>query len=192
MAGRLTPPLILASASPRRRQLLRAAGIPFRVLASHVNEDSTIADPRRRAEALALRKARAVAKSLRKGWVLGADTIVYGGGRFFGKAENSRQAYQMLYRLSGTRHRVITGVALVEAGTRKPPLVRSESSTVFMKKLSLETLLRLSRKHRDKAGNYAIQERRDPIARVVSGSYDNVVGLPVALVKKMLSDLPHP
>jgi septum formation protein len=142
-------------------------------------------DPRRRVEALALRKAEAVAKKLNAGWVLGADTLVVLGRRVLGKPVNALDAYRMLYRLSGTRHRVMTGVALVEAGSGRR-LVGSALSTVFMKKLELEEIVRLSRRHLDKAGAYAIQEKRDPIARVLSGSYDNVVGLPVALVRELL------
>ena len=93
----------------------------------------------------------------------------------------------MLGRLSGSTHQVYTGVALVDAKTKKT-LVSHAKSEVRMKKISPQDLARLSRKHLDKAGSYAIQEKHDPIARVVKGSYDNVVGLPVkvkALLKKL-------
>jgi septum formation protein len=152
-----------------------------------VNEDSAIRDPRKRTEALALRKAESVAKSVKKGWVLGADTLVALGSRIFGKPVNAHDAYRMLYRLSGTTQRVITGVALVDAETGRS-LVRSAVSKVYMKKLELDAILTYSRRHMDKAGAYAIQEKKDPVAKVVEGSYDNVVGLPVSLVREMLRD----
>ena len=91
----------------------------------------------------------------------------------------------MLGGLSGTTHQVYTGVALVDAASGQS-LVSHARSDVRMMKIAPDELARLSRRHLDKAGSYAIQEKRDPIARVVKGSYDNVVGLPVGLVKKML------
>jgi septum formation protein len=119
---------------------------------------------------------------------LGADTVVVLDGRILGKPRHALDAYRMLYRLSGTTHRVLTGVALVDAPTGRA-LVRTAVSTVRMKKLPLERLLRLARRHLDKAGAYAIQERSDPIARVVQGSYDNVVGLPVRWVRRLMARL---
>jgi MAF protein len=181
----MRPPLILASGSPRRRQLLKQAGIPFKVTPSRVSEDSREPNPRKRAEALALRKAKAVAERRSSGWVLGADTIVVLGNQMLGKPANADDAYRMLYRLAGSTHRVVTGVALVDSANGRS-LVASAVSHVTMKKIEIDALLVLSRKHLDKAGAYAIQEKRDPIARVTKGSYDNVVGLPVDLVKEML------
>jgi septum formation protein len=89
----------------------------------------------------------------------------------------------MLYRLSGSTHYVYTGVAVAANGKLQSD---HAVSTVRMKKLDLGTLMRLSRKNLDKAGAYAIQSKRDPIAQVVKGTYDNVVGLPVELVRKLL------
>ena len=177
--------LILASASPRRRQLLKKIGIPFRVLASHIPESTSHKNPIRVVEDLALRKAKAVARKLDHGIVLGADTLVVLQGRILGKPCDARDAYRMLYRLSGSTHQVYTGVALVHVRTGKT-LVSHAKSEVRMKKIPLDDLITISRKHLDKAGSYAIQEKRDPIARVVKGSYDNVVGLPVILVKRLL------
>jgi septum formation protein len=184
--GRLK--LILASASPRRRQLLKRLKIPFRVFPSDIPETSTKKSPHHLVRDLALRKAQAVASRLKEGVVLGADTVVVLRGKVLGKPRHAQDAYRMLYRLSGTTHHVYTGVALVDAGTRRAWVSHAKSS-VRMKKAPLEELLKLSRKHLDKAGSYAIQEKRDPIARVVRGSYDNVVGLPVAKVKALLKKL---
>ncbi len=177
--------LILASASPRRRALLKQAGIPFRVLPSHVSESSSLKHPVQLVRELALRKAKAAAKNLKEGVVLGADTVVALRGKILGKPVDARDAYRMLYRLSGSTHRVYTGVSLVDVKTRKV-WIAHEVSVVRMNKIPLPMLLRLSRKHLDKAGSYAIQEKRDPVARIVKGSYDNVVGLPVKTVRLLL------
>ncbi len=175
--------LILASASPRRRQLLKQLKVPFRVIPSHVDEDSTEQNPRQRVEELALRKALAIACEHPGALVLGADTLVVLGRHILGKPLDSKDAYQMLYRLSGTTHQVVTGVALVCGAKQR---VGSEVSQIRMRKMALNEILRYSRKHLDKAGAYAIQEKKDPVAKVISGGYDNVVGLPVGLVAKML------
>jgi septum formation protein len=212
--------LILASASPRRRQLLKKSRIPFKVIPSHVSERSSLQDPKQLVQELALRKAKSVAKGLalirpsatfsrvtagegrardlpspavtreraHDFVVLGADTVVVLRGKILGKPRDEKDAYRMLYRLSGSTHRVYTGVALVDASSGKS-LVTHAVSVVRMKKIGLEELMKLSRKHLDKAGSYAIQEKRDPIARVVKGSYDNVVGLPVKDVKALLKKL---
>lgn len=182
------PPLqfILASASPRRRQLLKKLGISIRVIPARVSEASRERDPRRIVMELALRKARAVARRMQEGLVLGADTVVVLRGQILGKPRDRQEAYRMLYRLSGSTHRVYTGVALVDAASARAQVAHA-ASTVRMKKIGLDELLRLSRKHLDKAGAYAIQEKKDPIARVVKGSYENVVGLPLGVVRRLLA-----
>jgi septum formation protein len=135
-----------------------------------------------------MRKAMAIARRVQQGVVLGADTVVVLRGKILGKPRNKRHAHQILSQLSGTTHYVYTGVALVDANTLRAQVSHAKSA-VRMKKLPPQELLRLSQKHLDKAGAYAIQERRDPIARVVQGSYDNVVGLPLATVKSLLKKL---
>ncbi len=153
-----------------------------------MDESSDQPNPRKRVEELALRKAQAIARKLKKGVVLGADTLVVCEGKILGQPKDARHAYDMLYKLAGTTHQVFTGVALVDAVTGRTA-VSSAVSRVRMKKLPLERLLALSRQHLDKAGSYAIQEKNDPIAKVVSGSYENVVGLPLDVVKKLLKHL---
>jgi septum formation protein len=177
--------LVLASKSPRRRELLASLKVPFRVEPSGVSEDSTETDPKRLVIELARRKAEHVARRFPKSLVLGADTVVVLGGVILGQPKDADDAYRMLYRLAGTTHRVFTGVAVVPPGGGKAT-VAFEVSTVRMKKLPIDRLLELARKNLDKAGAYAIQNQHDPIARVVSGSYDNVVGLPLAVVKRLL------
>src|SRR5690242_19118945 len=109
------PLLILASSSPRRRQLLRKLGIPFRGMPSHIPENSSHKNPVRHVKDLARRKAQAVARKINRGIVLGADTVVVLRGRIMSKPADALEACQMLGSLSGTTHRVYTGVALVDA-----------------------------------------------------------------------------
>src|SRR4051812_42587795 len=110
MAERLD--LILASKSPRRRSLLKAWGVRFRVMPSGVPEISKETRPERLVQELALLKSRAVAQRLKSGVVLGADTVVVLGGQILGQPKDPQDAYRMLYRLAGTTHRVYTGVAV--------------------------------------------------------------------------------
>jgi septum formation protein len=203
--------MILASASPRRRHLLRKAGWSFRVIPSEISEKTTHRKPIPLVKDLARRKAFAVASWLRRQdpgtfltsdksrvaarvvrcqerphvVVLGADTVVVLRGKILGKPASRQAAIEMLRQLSGTTHTVYTGVAWVDACTRRS-VSSYAASIVRMKKMTPQELRRYSRKHLDKAGSYAIQERGDPIARVVKGSYDNVVGLPVGLVARLL------
>ncbi len=178
-------PLILASKSPRRRALLKTLGIPFRVMPSHVAEHSRERQPHKRVQELALRKAQSVAKRLKRGTVIGADTLVFLRAKPLGQPKDAKEAYRMLSKLAGTTHQVLTGVVVIDIGTGKWRSGYAQSN-VRMKKMLPEMIYKLSQKHLDKAGSYAIQEKKDPVAKVVTGSYDNVVGLPVALVKKLL------
>lgn len=190
--------ILLASASPRRQRLLQAACLTFRVEVSEADESLPAAlTPEAAAEALAQRKARAVADRHRGEalLVIGADTLVAvddpdgsGGVRFLGKPCGPDQAREMLCSLSGTRHRVVTGVAVVrawDAGT----LVDHERTWVSMRAITpaeIEAYVD-SGEWRDKAGGYAIQEHADVfVTGLEGGGFDNVVGLPVALTLDLL------
>jgi septum formation protein len=180
---------VLASASPRRRQLLKQLRIPFRVVPSGVLEPPPgTLDPVTYTTRLALAKARAVAQRFPHAWVLGADTVVVHQGKILGKPSDFAEACRMLTQLQGTTHRVITGVALVHGSTSKA-LTGHAVSWVTLKRLEAEAVGRIARKHLDKAGAYAVQEKRDPLVRKVRGSFTNVVGLPLEVVKKMLREL---
>ena len=154
-----------------------------------------ILDPVTYTRKLALAKARVVARQrvpgLRPGtlWVLGADTVVVLKGEILGKPADPADGIRMLSRLQGTTHKVITGVALVDAATGKEKVAHAVS-TVTMKPLDLKTIARIAPKHLDKAGGYAAQEKKDPVIKKVVGSYTNVVGLPMEIVKKLLKSLP--
>ena len=178
--------IVLASASPRRKQLLKEAGIPFRVLLSRMVEPPAgNENPIAYARKLAAAKARLVAKKVRHGRVLGADTIVVLKGKIYGKPADYPDACRILTRLQGSTHRVITGVALVDAATGRAKISHAVSR-VTMRPMDSAEVQRYARRHRDKAGAYAVQEKRDPVVVKISGSYTNVVGLPMELVKKLL------
>ena len=188
--GRLEPRLILASASPRRRILLRRIFPRFRIIPAHLHEkvDASLS-PSDVVKSLALQKAVHVARNLPAAqggsWVLGADTLVFLQGRPLGKPANPAAGRRMLRFLSGTWHKVYTGVALVEApGGRR--ISGSAVTRVKMRRLTEPQIKRASRRHLDKAGAYAVQEIGDPFVEKLCGDYDNVVGLPLRLVKKLL------
>jgi len=180
--------LTLASQSPRRADLLRGAGIPFRVVAPPEDEalPAQAASFPALVKALALRKARAVAARTR-GLVLGADTIVVCKGRILGKPRSRAEARDMLRFLSGKRHAVYTGVALV-SGRRC--LGGCERTEVTFRTLSDADLRRYlaTGEPMDKAGAYAIQGEGAALVSAVRGCYTNVIGLPVPRVLAMLAE----
>ena len=188
--------LILASASPRRSELLRQAGIEFSVVEPPIPEptdDIGGLGPAQQAEALAYFKARAVADANPDAWVLGADTIVAHEGRVLGKADDAEMARRMLHELSGTRHAVITGVALI--GPDEKRLIASDLTYVTMREMTEEEVEGYvsSGEWEGKAGAYAIQETADRYVARVEGSFSNVIGLPIELTQRMISEVrAHP
>lgn len=184
-------PLILASASPRRKLLMRQAGYRFIIRPSHVSERAPSGlSPSKRVAWLALKKAKATAKKYPDSVVLGADTLVFINSHAVGKPNNPKHAQRMLSELSGQWQDVITGVAIVWDGGKKS-VQKAEVSRVKFRKLTKEEIFRASRKHLDKAGAYAVQEKGDGFVERIEGNYDNVVGLPIKLVKALLRRLPH-
>ena len=182
--------LILASSSPRRKMLMRQAGLTCRVVHPPVPEPDDIDEkltPAGQAEALAYFKASAVRRLHAEGLVLGADTVVAIGREILGKADGPEQAAAMLARLSGTRHEVITAVALL--GPEHWRMIASETTGVTMRTITPAELDRYveSGEWRGKAGAYAIQETGDRFVVKVDGSFSNVVGLPMELVARMLA-----
>lgn len=180
--------VVLASASPRRSALLRSAGLHFEIDPAHVDE--SVAEglaPVAAARELAERKARLVAaRTAAPALVLGADTIVAvpdgAGYELLGKPVDERDAARMLGRLSGTRHLVVTGVAVVAAATLAA-CVDHEETWVTMRPLAADEIAAYvaGGEWRDKAGGYAIQESAESfVTGLAGGGFDNVVGLPVA------------
>jgi nucleoside triphosphate pyrophosphatase len=174
-------PLILASSSPRRRELLAQLGlVPDAIDPADLDETPRDGElPPKLAERLAAEKARLVAQRHPGAFVLGADTVVGCGRRILPKAETAAAARQCLTLLSGRRHRVHGGIALVTPAGRL--VQRHVVTAVAMKRLSPQELdsYLASEEWHGKAGGYAIQGRAARFVREIIGSYSNVVGLPL-------------
>ncbi len=186
--------LVLASASPRRQELLRNAGIAFTVQPADVDETPLAGESAQEcAERLAREKALKVAQACAGDVVLGADTVVVVGGENLGKPVDGEDAARMLRLLSGREHQVITGVCVVSPNSRTPEDVEvaSETTLVTMATLSEDEIHEYvaSGEPMDKAGAYAIQGMASRWIPRIEGDYSNVVGLPVALVYRMLRKL---
>jgi septum formation protein len=182
-------PLVLASHSPRRRRLLQQIGLPFRSLPSHVEEDQILGEPPVKAVLLAEKKTRAAYAKSQDGWILGADTIVVIGERILGKPTDDKEAHFMLSLLSGKEHEVITGFCLLNPSGKR---AHSEAvnTLVRMKRLDEKEISAYvaTGEPFGKAGSYAIQGVGAFLVESISGSYTNVVGLPVcALIKSLLA-----
>lgn len=184
---------ILASSSPRRRQLLSEAGFAFDVVDPTLDEPAPRAaevDPAAHAEALAYYKARDVVDRLHPDMpVLAADTVVALDGRIYGKPADREDARRILSALAGTRHQVITGVALVDADGRRR--IASAVTHVRMRPMSEDELGQYlaGDAWQGKAGAYGIQDEGDRFVERIEGSFSNVVGLPVELVREMFAKM---
>lgn len=185
--------LILASSSPRRLDLLRQIGIePARIETPHIDEHPFPSeDPRKHALRLSIGKRDVVTERLgyAEGYVLAADTVVACGRRILPKAEDAATAEQCLRLLSGRRHRVYTGVAVSAPDGRTNACV--VMTTVTLKRLGLEQLMHYLEcgEWQGKAGGYGIQGRADAFVTAISGSYSNVVGLPLQASADLLRGL---
>ena len=187
--------IILASASPRRKEILSALGVDFSVMTADTDESSDISDPQALTEELAARKGRAVQKRLcaespelaDNAVIISADTVVYAGGEILGKPRNTEHALSMLRSVSGASHSVISGVAVTVGGVTKSA---SCVTTVNVDEIPEDELKAYaeSDEPRDKAGAYAIQGRFSVWIRSIEGCYFNVVGLPVNLLNKLYYD----
>jgi len=178
--------LVLASASPRRQELLRNAGITFEMQPADIPENPLPGEAAKAsAERLAREKALAVARYRPNDCVLGADTVVVVDGQLLGKPSDAADAARMLRMLSGREHQVITGVCLVVNGQ---PSVASETTVVNVGEITDKNIADYvaSGEPMDKAGAYAIQGIASRWIPRIEGDYSNVVGLPVALVWRML------
>ena len=192
--------LVLASASPRRQELLRNAGIEFTVLPADVDESPLHGEGASDcAQRLAREKACKVWRSRPRDRVLGADTIVVVDGEILGKPVDRHHAARMLRLLAGRTHQVVTGVCLVRSSLVRSNPVQSNEDTVVECETTLVTVAELSDQEildyvatgepMDKAGAYAIQGIASRWIPRIEGDYTNVVGLPVARVYRMLRDL---
>lgn len=176
-----SPPLILASASPRRAELLRQLKRDFRIVPSDAPEifDEQLS-PFEVCQLNAHRKARAVAKKHPDALVLGADTLVFVGEEIMGKPADTAAAERMLAQLQGKTHQVVTGISLIHLRAHRERLLAASTDVTFHPLDAVQIRDYLAAVNPlDKAGAYAIQERGELIVAAISGSYSNVVGLPL-------------
>lgn len=189
---RNTTRLILASSSPRRRELLEGLGYRVEMVAPPIKEPTAVdrdLPPAQLAQAISYFKAKSVGMSIDSGFILAGDTIAALGRRVFGKPTDRDDAARILMALSGTTHQVITGVTLVDAVTGERA-IRHETTSVSLRRLSkdqLEAYLE-SNAWVGKAGAFGIQDRDDPFVKRIDGSYTNVVGFPMELIDAMLRE----
>ena len=184
----LSASLILASASPRRQELLRSVGLKFKIIPAHINENGLAGEgPRQHVKRLAREKAMVIAKQYPEAWVLGADTIVVIDGIVLGKPENKTQARKMLQKLSGREHKVFTGftIAHVAAEIYRTKVIQSavQFKTISPKEMDWYVA---SDEPYDKAGGYAVQGQGAFFIKSIRGSYTNVIGLPLCEVLEEL------
>lgn len=182
------PLLILASGSPRRAQLLQELEFDFKVIPSDADEaDSRQLTARELAELNAYRKARVVAKQHPQAVVFGCDTVVYLGTLPLGKPATRKEAHEMLTRLAGQTHHVVSGCCLLYLEDHRCEIF-SETTEVTFRRLNKTQIARYLKKINplDKAGGYAIQESGEMIVESVYGSFTNVVGLPVETLCRRL------
>ncbi len=186
----MTYPIILASSSPRRVELLKQVGIDPEIRPSEVPEEVDANSPvEELVQRLALKKARASANVFLKSLIIGADTIVCRGKKVYGKPKNFSQAVEMLQSLNGKAHKVITGIAVLEhPGGRF--MTGFEETRVFFKTLSDDEIISYvnSGESFDKAGGYGIQGKGALLVKRIEGDYFNVVGLPLQKLNQILAN----
>jgi len=181
---------ILASASPRRKQLLAEAGYQFTVVRPDIDESAFSAERIKTceyAERLALAKAKYVAEKYPDFLVIGADTVVDFEGEIIGKPIDDKEAEQITKKLFSRPHKVITGIAIVRLSDGIE-LSESDTTTIYPKRLTSEQIAEhiKSESWRDKAGAYAIKENGDEFVERIQGSLTNVMGLPMELLGRLL------
>lgn len=172
--------IILASASPRRKELLEQIGVTFEIVKAEGEEVITSAIPEEVVKKLSIQKAREVAKRCEGTVIIGADTVVAAGGQILGKPKDPADAMRMLALLQGKEHQVITGVAVLLTESGKV-ISFAETTTVHvfpMTRTQMEQYI-ASGEPMDKAGAYGIQGRFAAYVSGIEGDYNNVVGLPV-------------
>ena len=183
-----SPPLLLASTSPQRKAILEQLHIPFDVVAPRYEEETlTDADPLRVVREHARGKARSVADIAEERPVVGVDTAVVLEGRIFGKPANAAEAEKMLEDLSGKTHVVVSGLCLLTPGWEE---IEYEATRVIFRRLTPRELgvYVKTGEWQGRAGAYAIQGRGAALVRSIEGDYLNVVGLPAALLVRILSE----
>ncbi|KXG11474.1 Septum formation protein Maf [Anoxybacillus sp. P3H1B] len=181
--------LILASSSPRRKQLLNMAGLHFDILASEIDEHiQANQTPEELVQSLAYQKAKEVQRKHRDAYVIGADTIVVHEGQALGKPKTKQEAFEMLNRLSGQTHEVFTGVAILSP---EKETVFAERTAVMFWEMTKEEIWEYieTGEPMDKAGAYGIQGKGALFVKQIVGDYFSVVGLPLSRTIRELKKL---
>lgn len=187
--------IILASASPRRKELLKQIGVSFESIESKTDEDlSSYNSAYEGVKALAFEKANKIAQQLSEpAVVIGADTVVVFKGKILGKPENDALAFENLKKLQGNKHTVYTGVCVIEKQEDGTSCAYDvvEDTDVYMRKMEDEELLAYlkTNEHKDKAGGYAIQGKGSLLIEKIDGDYNNVVGLPLTALYMLLKKI---
>lgn len=179
---------ILASASPRRREILQSVGLNFKIIPAHVNEDYIAGEsPYKHVRRLSRDKAMAVAEKHQDAWVLGADTIVVIDGIILGKPQNKTQAKNMLKKLSGREHKVFTCFTIIhmESVVCETKVVQSAVQFKIISPDEMNWYIACDEPY-DKAGGYALQGKGSYFIQSIRGSYTNVIGLPLCEVLEIL------
>ena len=184
--------IILASASPRRRELLKKAGIHFVV--ELPDYDENISDKEfsyKLVEMTAEKKGYSIVQKVKSpAIIISADTVVIHNDRILDKPKNYENAYKMLKELNGQTHKVVTSVCIIDTLSGKK-LIENGTSEVTFCKVSDEEIHRYIKKYKpfDKAGSYGIQELPEYFIKEIKGDYNNIVGLPVKMLKKMIEKI---
>jgi septum formation protein len=183
------PPLILASTSPRRKELLQGLGLDFQVMAPGVDEEGfqiQALPPQEQAVFLSKEKAMAIAKSHPDHLVIASDTVVFCNGSVLGKPKDTEDAFQMLSQLQGNHHIVYSGITLAYQNQLVSDFL---GTTVWMKPLTSEEIHRYiqTQEPMDKAGAYAIQGYGSLLIEKIDGCYFNVMGMSTYLLNKLLN-----
>ena len=182
--------IILASASPRREELLKIIGLKFKVEPSNCQENLSLdLEPQELAKSLSLEKARLVAPKYKNALVIAADTFIVFKNKILGKPNTKTEAREMLETLNGKRHLVITGLSIIDTDTGKASSKAVETK-VYLKKLSSDEIDAYvdSKEPLDKAGAYAIQGLGSVIVEKINGDYFNVIGLPLSALAESLKE----
>ena len=185
--------IVLASASPRRKELMAKAGYRFEVVPADIDEsayDSQDVEPVEYAKTLALAKARCVASEFGDNIVVGADTIVDSDGLIIGKPEDPEHAREIIVKLFSAPHKVITGLAIMRL-CDNVEIAASETTIVYPRKMSEEQIACHIEggSWRGKAGAYGIQETGDEFVERIEGSFSNVMGLPMELLETFIKGI---
>jgi septum formation protein len=181
--------LVLASSSPRRAKILRDAGVDFEIrVPPEVEKDANWSDPVEHVLSLSKAKAESVARQMKEGIILGADTVVVLNGEILGKPKDKEDAFLILTRLGGKTHTVFTGITLVSKRDNRV-LSDHDSTQVEFNRLDREKIESYiaTGEPMDKAGAYGIQGMGSFLVKGIRGSLDNVIGLPTEKLKQMLA-----